>query len=340
LLLYWLALGLPLAWSKGTWTCSRHRWIGADFIYQPASEQAEPDPTVEHKTTGRCIMSVPEAFAEDLHEKLEPLTRQRGHVRDHDLDIVLGKCGRLAYLIPACRPWVSALWGALAGSRSAAASGRRPEAPRGCHAAQRFRVAARWLRTLLKPPAARTAAPWLPLETYVVADLTPITVEGPCVQVDASPWGGGAALQIAGQYVEHASITWSPQTAKRFKVQIGSPRGQTIWEYMIILLALELWASRFRSAGLAVLGDNLAALGGALGLKGANELNRITREIAWRKVRGGWHYACGHLPSELNEVADSLSRTMAPRGNRKDFPRALSASTHRTFADPESLWTS
>ena len=25
LLLYWLTLGLPMAWTKGTWTCERHR---------------------------------------------------------------------------------------------------------------------------------------------------------------------------------------------------------------------------------------------------------------------------------------------------------------------------
>ena len=89
-----------------------------------------------------------------------------------------------------------------------------------------------------------------------------------------------------------------------------------------------------------MLGDNLAALGGALSFKGANELNRITREMAWRKVRGGWHYACGHLPAEHNEVADSLSRLAAPPGNRKDFPAALAASAPRDFLDPESLWVS
>ena len=29
LLLWWLALGLPLAWAKGTWSRGAHRWIGA-----------------------------------------------------------------------------------------------------------------------------------------------------------------------------------------------------------------------------------------------------------------------------------------------------------------------
>ena len=108
----------------------------------------------------------------------------------------------------------------------------------------------------------------------------------------------------------------------------------------MVLLALDLWADRFRATRVAVLGDNLAALNGAISLKGKSELNRITRELAWRKVRRGWRYACGHLPSEHNEIADSLSRLMAPEGNRKTFPAALAASRPRDFADPESLWVS
>jgi len=286
-------------------------------------------------------MSPPAAFVSDLFQKLGPLARDSGHVAEHDLEIVLGKCGRLAFLVPACRPWVTALWGALAGSRAAAEESRKhPEAPRGCHAARRFAVAARWLRVLLVPPVSAASPPLLPLETYVVADAPAISHAGPAIQVDASPWGGGAALVIDGAFVEHAAITWSSVTAARFKVALGSPKGQTTWEYLVILLALELWADRFRSTGIAVMGDNLAALNGAISLKGRSELSRITREMAWRKVRRGWRYACGHLPAECNEVADALSRLTAPAGNRKAFPRALARSLPRVFTDPELMWVS
>ena len=102
-----------------------------------------------------------------------------------------------------------------------------------------------------------------------------------------------------------------------------------MWEYMVILLSLELWGDRFRREGIAMLGDNLAELNGAISLKGKNELSRITRELAWRKVRRGWKYACGHLPAEHNELADSLSRLMAPDGNGKSFPVALSGTVAR-----------
>ena len=111
-----------------------------------------------------------------------------------------------------------------------------------------------------------------------------------------------------------------------------------MWEYMVVWLSLELWGDRFRSQGLALLGDNLAALNGALSLKGKAGLSRITRELAWRKVRRGWRYACGHLPAERNTLADALSRVSAPAENAKLFPAGLANSATRQFPDPESLW--
>ena len=111
-----------------------------------------------------------------------------------------------------------------------------------------------------------------------------------------------------------------------------------MWEYMVIWLALELWGDQHRAEGLAILGDNIAALSGALSLKGKSGLSRITRELAWRKVRRGWRYACGHLPAERNDLADALSRLTAPKGNSKPFPAGLTASAPRQFPDPEVLW--
>ena len=52
--------------------------------------------------------------------------------------------------------------------------------------------------------------------------------------------------------------------------------------------------------------DNLASL------NALRHLAQITRELAWRKVSHGWHYAAGHQPSELNTIADSFSRVAGP----------------------------
>jgi len=279
-------------------------------------------------------------FVDNLYAILEQMASGEGHLAEDDVEVILGKCGRLAFLIPAVKPFVSALWGAFSASR-AAAEGHRPEAPKGRHAARRFAMSARWVRVLLRPlgDVSGITGVLLPLENYVKVRRDPITLAGPSVQVDASPWGGGAVLLIAGTPVEHASCTWSARTAKRFRVDLGSPRGQTAWEYLVILQALMLWGARYQAAGLAILGDNMAALNGAISLKGKSEIALITRELAWRKVRFGWHFACAHLPSEHNELADALSRLTAPRGNRKCFPPALRASAARLLPDPESLWT-
>ena len=84
------------------------------------------------------------------------------------------------------------------------------------------------------------------------------------------------------------------------------------------------WGADFSSNGLRLLGDNLAALNGALSLRGRGGLSQITKEMSWRKVRFQRRFAAGHLPSEHNHLADALSRLHAPEGSeRKSFPSEL-----------------
>jgi len=306
---YWLVLGLPLAWGKGLFTRGQHTWIGGDFTTRQ----------VEDQTAG--VVSVPPKFASELFDLLEPMARGTGHLANTVVEKTLGKGGRLAFLIPSARPFVASLWAALAGSRGAAASNKR-EAPPGRHAVRRFRDAARWLRTLLRPPSSEDAL--LPLEHLVLTTLPAIQKDGPSVQVDASLWGGGAVLFLDGSPESYVQVAWSEDVAARLNTSLGDPAGQTTWEYLMMLLALMVYGSRFSKSGLVVFGDSLAALGGILNLKGRNGLTRITREVAWRRVRYGWRYAVSHLPAEFNILADALSRIDAPSSSeRKAFPDAL-----------------
>ena len=70
-------------------------------------------------------------------------------------------------------------------------------------------------------------------------------------------------------------------------------------------------------------------------------MNAIAREIAWRKIVFGWRYSLTHLPEELNDEADALSRLEA-NGCLK--PRAFPtvALQGAVFAEPplqdEWLW--
>jgi len=191
---------------------------------------------------------------------------------------------------------------------------------------------------LIVPPTDAQTSALLLIEHYVMHAVPVVTLAGPSVQVDASPWGAGAVFCIGGTPREFAFCSWSEETARRIDCPIGSSSGQTFWEYLAILLVLEVWASECRGVGLAVLGDNLASLNGLVALRGKSELYRVTCEIAWREVRHGWRYAAGHLPAEANELADALSRLGAPGANGKSFPEALRSCSRRHFPDPEKLW--
>ena len=96
---------------------------------------------------------------------------------------------------------------------------------------------------------------------------------------------------------------------------VGDPRCQTSFEYLTLFLVLQTWAAAAREHGLAILGDNIAALQSAISLRGRGTLNDLSREISCRRVRFAWHYAVGHVPAEDNAIADALSRTAAPAGS-------------------------
>jgi len=321
---WWLALGLPLAWAKGTFSTGSHQWIGAAFSHKWV------------QGVSACSVAVPQKFANELFELLGPFAAGSGSIPEATVDRMLGKAGRLSYIVPGSRPYVAALWGALAASRAANAKSRREAAPNQ-HAARRFASAAVWLRTLLRPPG--PAQGLLPLEQIVLLDLPPISKNAPAIQADASPWGGGAILFIDRLPREYVMMTWTPRMAEKMRTRIGDSAGQTSWEYFVLFVALQTWASDFRS-GLLLLGDNLSSLAGILNLRGrGGALNAITKEIAWRRVRYGWRFAAGHLPTERNKLADSLSRVAAPSGSeQRSFPEELSSARAREAPDFESLW--
>ena len=189
----------------------------------------------------------------------------------------------------------------------------------------------------MKPPP-DTCAPDLPLEQIVVAQIRPISRDAPEIQFDASPWGGGAVLMIAGSPAEYWAASWDADTASRLGVKVGQPHGQTAWEYLVALLSLIIWGVEFSCVGLRLLGDNLAALNGALSLRGRGGLTQITKEFAWGKVRFRWRFAAGHLPSEHNVLADALSRLDAEGPERKEFPTALRHASLRELPALGDLW--
>ena len=144
------------------------------------------------------------------------------------------------------------------------------------------------------PPAAASATGWR-------------------TEFDASIWGGGAVLRSpAGTITEYRHWLWDQASASDLGVQPELPKFQTFWELATLLMALVTWGSKFRDSSVAVLGDNTGALQTALSLTGRMPNLAVAREIAWRRVRCGWVFEVGHLPSEHNLVADALSRVADP----------------------------
>ena len=91
-------------------------------------------------------------------------------------------------------------------------------------------------------------------------------------------------------------------------VQIGRPDGQTSWELLCLLLALMVWAKDSHDETLTILGDNVGSLQAAISLKSAPSLRCLCRELALLQTLHHWRFNVGHIPTELNGVADALSR--------------------------------
>ena len=132
LLAWWLALGIPLAWTKGAvhWDDDQYDWIGVTF--------ARGGP-------GQVVMSLPSAFLEDFLTILRPFCRRKGLQRLADAEKLVGKAGRIAYIVPAARPFVGGLYAALAGAKAQLrTSGMR--VPGDWVATRRFATSACWLK--------------------------------------------------------------------------------------------------------------------------------------------------------------------------------------------------
>ena len=307
LILWWLVLGVPLAFTKGAIHRGAHVWIGARV------NLAEP---------GVATVELPEPFLADLYQVLAPLARGRGTVPVRVARAAVGKCARVAHLVPDTLPFASSMWGALAAALGAAAKPGRAESPPGFVACRRFKHAASWFRALIKIGG----EPLLPLIRRVYArKRSDLPVSDFVIKFDASPWGAGAVLFQSEAPREFIVMNWDDAVCKILGAGRGDSQWQTLWEYVAMLVALMVWGDRFTSAAVTLAGDNVAALEGALNLRGKRSLTMVTRELAWRRVRGRWCYQVAHVPAEHNVLADTLSRMGAP--HPAEFPYELSVPT-------------
>ena len=293
LVLWWLVLGVPLSWTKGSvhLGTSPYIWIGVLF--------SVPSP-------GVARMALPPKFVAELltlcrkflKSKLLPLA---------SADSLVGKAGRVAYVLPHVRPFIASLYAALAASLRAA-DARAKESPPGSVVCRRYLNGAGWLIRILG--FSDRGAP-VPASRDILATRPP----APCprrrrIEVDASPWGGGAVLFEDDVPTRCFSCTWDPAELAGRDVEVGQPASQTYFEILAALLALELWCGS--TTPTAILGDNTAALQELLDLKGSAAHGDLAQALAILRCSRSLELTVGHLPSESNVLADALSRLAAP----------------------------
>ena len=117
LVLWWLVLGIPLSWKKGSFTpaSQKHTWIGVDFIVRES----------------HAVLSLPEEFLVNLLALARKFANPNVKVATlKEAQEICGRAGRVGQVIPEAKPFVSSFYGALAGSLRALES-RSREAPPG-----------------------------------------------------------------------------------------------------------------------------------------------------------------------------------------------------------------
>ena len=270
-LMWWLVLGPSFAWEKASFGPGAHNWIGVRFI---------PGPT-------QTIMELPNEFLRSTLSAIEPLCAMRGLVSLAAARSAVGKCARLAYIVPVATAFVASLWGALGGALAASKAGLPGTKPH-LLPVRRFMGAARWIRRLLLEAIskhARSSGAWL--LRRVMEDSLPLTTSF-CITCDASPWGGGGILWINSRPAEYTHFTWSSFTL-RFLSAERTNRCQTLFEFLTVFLCLLTFERAVVSHGVAVGGDNLSSLQNAIDCKSTvPAINLIAREIAWRKGLRSW----------------------------------------------------
>ena len=140
-ILWWLLLGLKLAWKKGSFTNSEvsgHDSIGVDYDY------GINGPTME----------LPRQYLVDTLELLRPLCATPGCIGVRHIYSALGKATRNGHIVPDSAPYVSSLWaGYRAGRRDAIAE--KEGSSMHFLPAHRFSSAALWFSTLMNEALAQ-----------------------------------------------------------------------------------------------------------------------------------------------------------------------------------------
>ena len=199
-------------------------------------------------------MRLPPEFVGELLAQLRAIIEKGGQISDGEASRLVGRAGRVAYVIPSAGPFAASLRAALEDSRSTAKTKRRAE-QRGWHASQRFVVAAAWFQALLEGGAISRDGP-LPLERLIFPARPADLVAGECSAIvfDASPWGGGAVLFEGRRPTEWMAIEWDEDLCHALRAERGQSAYLSFFEAFTALAALSQWCGAGQRPEVALVG--------------------------------------------------------------------------------------
>ena len=176
----------------------------------------------------------------------------------------MGRCARIAHVVPQARPFAGAMYAALTASKIATKTHR--EAPPGQVALKRFAHGARWLVALIRGDEDSPMC----LQHAVHPSSRSLPESHFRVLFDASVWGAGAVLvDRHGCPLEFWACEWADREVEAVGVQTGLPAHQTFWELLALICCLLTWGHRLAvEYNLEIVGDNTGSLQCALDQKG------------------------------------------------------------------------
>ena len=159
---------------------------------------------------------------------------------------------------------------------------------------------------------------------------------------DASPWGLGALLVEKGRIVAWLASEITEQDEMILGAKKGDCASQAVFEALALLVAMREWLNLWRDERTLVMvrSDSLAALGALNKVNGGKAmLNKVVREAALDLAEGSYVVDfVSHIPADLNELPDALSRLAAPTENRKEFPQALAGIQGTPATERNRAW--
>ena len=233
-------------------------------------------------------------------KKLTVDVQKRPRITLDELRSYAGKANHFATLGYYWRPFLDQVWAALCESKPS-------NAPAGYVWVKQVRSSLRWLLAFSNKEVGALRREW----RYDYYSNYGVKV---VIYLDASPFGMGGMLEEDGVIT---SWFWSELDANDVmihKYAIGDHKGQQVWESLVALVAVKLWAPRWvgRQTTITMKGDNMSAL--AMSAKLKNKVSSlINREMSLAMSSSSLSPRfVEHVPGAFNYSPDVLSRKRAP----------------------------